>query len=185
MKRTISVSEMASYCQVTAETIRRWIDSGAIAARRTLGGHRRVAYEDFIKFLDENQIPIERKDISSGAHVLVVGAKPKIQETMNSIGQEIEGDLRIDHVPDSFEAGYKIAQETPDAIVFCVDTPGMNVYRACKLIREDPGTRTSTIIAMCTSKQDKQVNMNRSFKPDHLLEHPLDPRRLRILLQYL
>jgi len=51
MKQSFSTSEVAKYCHVTADTIRKWADAGRITVFKTPGGHRRIRREDLVQFL--------------------------------------------------------------------------------------------------------------------------------------
>ena len=57
-KQSFSTSEVAKYCHVTADTIRKWAEAGRITVFKTPGGHRRIRREDLISFLRENGIPL-------------------------------------------------------------------------------------------------------------------------------
>ena len=47
---TFGISEAAELLGVSADTVRRWIDSGRLPAERELNGHRRVAGADLAAF---------------------------------------------------------------------------------------------------------------------------------------
>jgi excisionase family DNA binding protein len=49
---------IASYCQVSRTTVRRWIRDGKLAGFRLPSGHYRVHNEDFRAFLERNNIPL-------------------------------------------------------------------------------------------------------------------------------
>jgi molybdopterin-binding protein len=56
-----SVSEAATLLGVSADTVRRWIDNGALGATRTVNGRRRidgVALADYAQSLHENSKPL-------------------------------------------------------------------------------------------------------------------------------
>jgi excisionase family DNA binding protein len=52
-------SEVAEVLQVSPKTVTRWAKEGKLAARRTLGGHRRYARADIESLAErlEQQIP--------------------------------------------------------------------------------------------------------------------------------
>ena len=52
MERYLSTGKVARICQVSAMTIAKWIDEGALPGHTTPGGHRRVAPSDLVLFLE-------------------------------------------------------------------------------------------------------------------------------------
>ena len=52
-KQSFSTSEVAKYCHVTADTIRKWAEANRITVFKTPGGHRRIRRDDLIRFLRE------------------------------------------------------------------------------------------------------------------------------------
>lgn len=181
MKRTVSISEMADYCQVTAETIRRWIDSGAIPAKRTLGGHRRIEYQDFVSFLEANNLPVHRSEIHERQRILLVGGNAELMKTLSSTLDGMEIVHQMEHAPDSFEAGHKLAKYNPDYIFLVPDTPGLDLHRACKLIREDTATRSSKIVAIASRSGLRRAVNPKPDAPDHFLDIPFSPDDIKHL----
>ena len=45
--RFLTTGQLASSCQVTIPTVKRWIREGFLAAFQTAGGHYRVTEEEF------------------------------------------------------------------------------------------------------------------------------------------
>ena len=71
-KQSYSTSEVAKYCHVTADTIRKWAESGRIKVFKTPGGHRRIRHEELLRFLRSNNIPVHQDLSGTGQKVLVV-----------------------------------------------------------------------------------------------------------------
>lgn len=182
MKRTISISEMADYCQVTAETIRRWIDSGAIYANRTLGGHRRINYKDFLSFLEENNFPMERGSVAQSRRILVINSDQKASNALCSSLSDISKNLILEQAGDGFEAGHKLATFNPDYIFLNKKTTGLDSQKACKIIREHPSTRTSTIIGMEKKIDGHAKTSVKNPDFDFLIDDPKDLNILKSIL---
>ena len=51
-------SEVAEVLQVSPKTVTRWAKEGKLASRRTLGGHRRYAWDDIESLVERLQGPI-------------------------------------------------------------------------------------------------------------------------------
>lgn len=63
MKEAISPKEFAEAIGVSESSVKRWVDQGVLGAARTAGGHRRIAREDALRWLRENQTPVVRPEL--------------------------------------------------------------------------------------------------------------------------
>jgi excisionase family DNA binding protein len=52
-EKLLSSRDAAGYLGVSESSIKRWVDSGAIRAFKTSGGHRKIAYEDLFEFVQQ------------------------------------------------------------------------------------------------------------------------------------
>ena len=57
MDRYLSTGQAATRCSVSPDTVLKWIRSGLLPARRTAGGHNRIAETDLEKLLEEATQP--------------------------------------------------------------------------------------------------------------------------------
>ena len=58
MPEHLSPKQVARAIGVSETSLKRWVDQGLIQAVRTAGGHRKLAIEDVLKYLRENDHPI-------------------------------------------------------------------------------------------------------------------------------
>src|SRR3954470_12099740 len=66
--------QVADALGVSASTIKRWVDSGAIEATRTRGKHRLVALSSALKFAREERFPVENLlSITGGIPLAKIG----------------------------------------------------------------------------------------------------------------
>ena len=61
--RLLSPRELADALGVSESSLKRWVDSGKIAASRTDGGHRRIALPEAVRFIRETGAPLARPEI--------------------------------------------------------------------------------------------------------------------------
>jgi len=145
MKKIISISEMAEYCQVTTETIRRWIDSGAIPSSRTLGGHRRIEFRDFVRFLEQNHMPIQDSIVGKKKAVLLVGFPLEKHNALTSDLAFPDFGITVDFADSAFEAGYKTGALQPQMVIFNPTSDDMNLHAACRTIRDTADTKLTKV----------------------------------------
>ena len=58
--RFLTTGQIASSCQVTIPTVKRWIREGHLTAFQTAGGHFRVTEEEFRRFQDALGMAVDR-----------------------------------------------------------------------------------------------------------------------------
>jgi CheY-like chemotaxis protein len=155
----LKISEMAQKADVLVSTIRYYTDIGLLkAAMTTEGGHR--LYEEAPTLdrlnkikkmvgkgltLPEIQTHIE-EEIST-KKILVVDDEPEIVDFIR--------DLLADTVPhqfetasDGFSAGRLVHTFAPDLVILDLLLPGVDGFQVCKMIREDPETKGTKILAV-------------------------------------
>jgi two-component system response regulator RpaA len=78
LKNVYSTGEAAEICKVSQQTIIRCFDSGRLAGFRVPGSKfRRIPRESLVKFMRENDIPLDQLD-SGRRKVLVVDDEAEI-----------------------------------------------------------------------------------------------------------
>ena len=60
---TLSTRSLATAIGVSESSIKRWADDGTIGSARTVGGHRRIALGDAIRFVRETRATVVRPEI--------------------------------------------------------------------------------------------------------------------------
>jgi MerR family transcriptional regulator, light-induced transcriptional regulator len=61
--RHLSPRELADALGVSESSLKRWVDSGKIAAFRTDGGHRRITVNEAVRFIRETHAPVARPEL--------------------------------------------------------------------------------------------------------------------------
>jgi len=157
MSKTISVSQMAKVCKVSTETIRRWIDKGAIASSKTLGGHRRILIDDFLKFLKQNDMPYDRRLLDQKRRILIIDDESGVIDILKGYVAELEEDYEVDSASSGFEAGQRVAESSPDIIFLDIVMPGMDGFEVCQMLKNDIHTKDIRIIAMTGYATDENI----------------------------
>lgn len=63
MRPIISTRELADAIDVSESSLKRWADSGLIQVSRTVGGHRRIAIGEAIRFIRATRAPLVRPEV--------------------------------------------------------------------------------------------------------------------------
>ena len=147
-RRVVSISEAAELCQVTAETIRRWVDQGEIPSTRTLGGHRRIDLKDFQEFLRKRNLGKSKCLETEGSRTLVIGGNEQMTGKLARSIHEVCPITNVILVQNPFDAGQRIALDEPDYIFFTGGIENFDVPAAIRSVRENVRTRMVRIITV-------------------------------------
>ena len=177
-KQSFSTSEVAKYCHVTADTIRKWAEAGRINVFKTPGGHRRIRRKELINFLRENGIPLHEDLSNDGVKVLVVDDDKTILAVINRFLEHAEANFEIATAADGFEAGHLVGTFAPKVVFLDIQLPGIDGYEVCTRIKTSRDTSETHVIAMTAffeqQTADKMVELGaamclrKPFTPDDL-----------------
>ncbi len=178
-KQSFSTSEVAIFCHVTADTIRKWAEAGRIRVFKTPGGHRRIRLEDLLHFLRENGIPIHESLQEGGNKILVVDDEKAIVSLVRRFLERSKVPFQIAMASDGYEAGHQVASFKPDVIFLDLRLPGIDGFEVCRRIKSDPVTSCTHIIAMTGYFEDEVASKIIELGADMLLQKPFSPDDLR------
>lgn len=178
MKQSFSTSEVAKYCHVTADTIRKWAEAGRIKVFKTPGGHRRIRREELLRFLRENNIPVHADLSSSGVRVLIVDEDPAVVNVVSRFLERAQNNFIVATATDGFDAGYQIATFRPDVVFLHVGLSGVDGLDVCRRIKGTSEAANSHIIALVgaqdggaaeyAQERGATVTLRKPFSPDDL-----------------
>lgn len=147
MEQVYTTREAAKLLDVSLRTVQLWVESGALSAWRTPGGHRRIRAEslDALLAVRGNK---GAKPAAHGISVLIVEddeALSRLYEvTISGWGIPV----RIDTVRDGFDALIRIGSDKPDIIIADIGMPGMDGITMLQKIRVTQGCGDIEIIVV-------------------------------------
>jgi excisionase family DNA binding protein len=178
-KQSFSTSEVAKYCHVTADTIRKWAEAGRIQVFKTPGGHRRIRREDLTRFLRENNIPIHEDLENPGAKVLVVDDEKAVISVIRRFLERSNTGFQIEVAMDGFEAGHQVATFRPTIIFLDLRLPGIDGFEVCRRIKASPEGGGIHVIAMTGYYEGDVAQRVVDLGAEMLLQKPFTPDDLR------
>jgi excisionase family DNA binding protein len=177
-KQSYSTSEVARYCHVTADTIRKWALADRIAVFKTPGGHRRIRHEELLRFLRENSIPVHSDLQDAQQRVLIIDDDQSSAAIIRRFLDRVRKQVEIEEASDPFLAGHRLATFRPDVIFLNLSMAGLDGLLTCQRIKALPEHAGARIIAIGSS-HDSVMNgrameigvsvvMRKPFTPDDL-----------------
>jgi CheY-like chemotaxis protein len=155
----LKISEMAQKADVLVSTIRYYTDIGLLkAAMTTEGGHR--LYEEtptmerlgrikkmVAKGLTLPEIQTQIEQEMTTKRILVVDDEPEIADFIKDLLADVVSH-QLETASDGFTAGRLIHVFAPDLVVLDLLLPGVDGFQVCKMIREDPESKGTKILAV-------------------------------------
>lgn len=178
-KQSFSTSEVAKYCHVTADTIRKWAEAGRITAFKTPGGHRRIRREELITFLRDNGIPVHADISNDGIRILIVDDDKTVISVINRLLEHATTNFEISIATDGFEAGHQIGIFSPKIIFLDLRLPGIDGFEVCRRLKSSPETSDIQVIAMTAFYDEEVVAKIQELGAVICLQKPFTPDNLR------
>lgn len=145
IKDLLTTGEAAEICGVSQQTIIRCFDSSRLEGFRVPGSKfRRIPRENLIKFMRENNMPMDSLD-NGRKKILVVDDDAEIVELMVDVLVR-DGRFDVKTASSGYEAGIKTEQFRPDLLVLDYMLPDVNGNIVCQAIRSNPEFESTKII---------------------------------------
>ena len=162
MKDLYTTGEAAEICKVSQQTIIRCFDTGRLEGFRVPGSKfRRIPRENLIKFMKENNIPLDKLE-SGKRKVLIVDDDAEIVELIVDILLR-DGRFETKTASSGYEAGISTQQFRPDLLLLDYMLPDVNGNVVCQTIRRNPEFEDIKIIIISgVVKQDEIDQLLRS-----------------------
>jgi len=176
--RFMTTGAVASACQVSIPTVKRWIREGHLASFQTAGGHYRVTEDELDRFRVSRHIPAASPVAEELPKVLIIDDDPV---ALGALADAFTwaGRYKVEVAQDGYEGLIRVGSFRPDVLVLDLRMPGLNGFQVCRRIKADPATRSTRILAVSGYAQGDTTARAFEAGADEFLEKPLEFRRLR------
>lgn len=178
-KQSFSTSDVAKFCHVTPDTIRKWAEAGRIPVFKTPGGHRRIRRTDLIRFLRDNNIPLHSDLSENGVRILVVDDEKAIVSVIRRFLEHSKMSFEVNVATDGFDAGHQVGIFQPSVVFLDIRLPGIDGFEVCKKIKSTPETASTSIIAMTGYYEPETASRIIEMGAATCLKKPFTPDDLR------
>ncbi|MCC7261162.1 MAG: response regulator [Candidatus Latescibacteria bacterium] len=146
-KTVLTTGEIAQYCKVNFRTVIRWIKRGHLKAYQLPGrGDNRVEVSDFLRFLEQYNMPVPEDFVHTAPRALIVdddqAMARSIQRVLRRAGFETQIAL------DGFSAGALMESFAPDVMTLDLRMPGLGGLDVLSFVRSHPRLRAIKIIVV-------------------------------------
>lgn len=171
-KKPYTTGEIANFCDVTINAVKKWIASGKLEAFRTPGGHYRVNRNDFIDFVGRYKLDIKERIFPDKKRILIIDDEKEVVEFIKGAIEALQDGFSIETAGDGYEALIKVGDFKPELLVLDIRMPKIDGFEVCRRIKNDEKTRGIKILAVTAYGRDDMDEIMRCGA-DYCLSKPL------------
>lgn len=174
-KKPYTTGEVATFCHVTINAVKKWIASGKLVAFRTPGGHYRVNRGDFLSFLERYKLDVKEEIFPERKKILIIDDENDIVEFIKGALESMKMGFIVETAGDGYEALIKVGDFKPDLMVLDIRMPKIDGFEVCRRIKGDEHTREIKILAI-TAYGKEDIDRIIHCGADFCLPKPLSLR---------
>ena len=181
--RLLTSHQVGDLLQVNPSSVKKWVDSGRIAAFRTPGGHRRIRVADLVEFLNRHSMPIPRLlESVSKRRMLIVDDDAIHLRALARRLKPYKSRVELQLTQNGIDALLMVGSFRPHLIVLDIYMPELDGIEVCRRLKLKQETRDIGIIIV-------SAHLTRSVEADALAAGALTcvakPVELKVLLEHL
>lgn len=140
--------EAAKKLGVSITTIQLWVESGALPAWKTAGGHRRIPSDAVETILAKQQSTAAQGRVAHAHSVVIVEDEPVQREMYRIKFSEWKLPVNFYLAQDGFEGLLMIGKHAPDLVISDLSMPGMDGFEMIKRLLESKEIRVPALIVV-------------------------------------
>lgn len=164
----VTTREAALLLGVSLRTIQLWVESGALKAWKTEGGHRRIPRSAVAELLKQHRSDIEGESSSRKLKILVVEDEPELLQVYQVHINSWKLNCQLFTASDGYDGLLQIGQIKPDLIISDLMMPDMDGFRLIHSIKSHKETKDTQIIVV-TSLNDEDIESYGGLPADVLV----------------
>jgi excisionase family DNA binding protein len=177
-KAVFTTGEAAEVCKVSQQTIIRCFDAGRLGGFRVPGSKfRRIPREELIKFMRDNDIPIESLTGARKKRVLIVDDDPQIVELFVDVLSR-DDRFEIKTAMTGYDAGIITEQFKPDLMILDYMLPDINGNVVCQTVRKNADLGEMRIIIVSGVINQDQIHDLLTAGADEFVKKPFNIEKL-------
>jgi len=182
--RPYTTGEIANFCDVTINAVKKWIAAGKLDAFRTPGGHYRIKKDDFLSFVSRYKLDVKERIFPENKKILVVDDERSVVEYIIGAIKSLEGHYAIETAGDGYDALIKVGDFKPELLILDIRMPKINGFDVCRRLKGDEHTKDIKILAVTAYGQEDMERIV-EYGADYCLSKPLNLKEFQAHLKKL
>ncbi|MEK7773710.1 MAG: response regulator [Deltaproteobacteria bacterium] len=171
-KKPYTTGEIAEFCHVTINAVKKWIAAGKLNAFRTPGGHFRVNKENFLEFLEKYKLDIKDDIFPERKKILIADDERNVIEFIKGALESMQRGYLIETAADGYEALIKVGDFKPELLILDIMMPKVDGFDVCRRLKGDKSTKDIKILAV-TAYGKEDIEKIIKCGADNCLPKPL------------
>ncbi|MGD9688573.1 MAG: response regulator [Phycisphaerales bacterium] len=181
-KKIFTTGEAAEVCKVSQQTIIRCFDSGRLGGFRVPGSKfRRIPRAELIKFMIDNEIPVEVLETGVKRLLVVDDEKAILDLFQDLLGRDQRFDVRT--AATGYDAGMVTESFKPHLIILDYMLPDVNGNIVCQRIRERDIFRDTKILIVSGVVNQPEIEELLKAGADEFIKKPFNVQHLMSRIQ--
>ena len=140
--------EAAERLGVSLRTVQLWVESGALAAWKTMGGHRRISRDSVERVVREQEHALDADAADHRFRILVVEDEESLRQLYELKLDSWDLPLEILTTANGYEALLIIGDKRPDLLVADLSMPAMDGFRMIRTLKSSAEFRDLEIVVV-------------------------------------
>jgi len=158
-KDVLTTGEVARICKVAPRTVTKWFDSGQLRGYRIPGSKdRRIPANQLLRFMRQNNMPLEGMLSFTKTRVLIVDDEPEIVEMLQDLLSK-QTNYDVHNCRTGFEAGILAEKLKPHVMLLDIHLGDLNGREVCKTVRMNPDLQMTKVVAMSGQVTDMEASV--------------------------
>ncbi len=144
----LSTRQAALRLGVSLGTVQNMVESGALDAWKTAGGHRRIPATSVEAMLARRKSQSASPETVASLDILIAEDDPILQKLYQATFERWNLPLQLRIVDNGFEGLLQVGQRMPDVLIADLMMPGMDGFEMIRRLRANPDLAAMDIVVI-------------------------------------
>ncbi|MCB4359466.1 response regulator [Quatrionicoccus australiensis] len=144
----LSTRQAALRLGVSLGTVQNMVESGALDAWKTAGGHRRIPATSVEAMLARRKSQSSTTETVASLDILIAEDDPILQKLYQATFERWNLPLQLRIVDNGFEGLLQVGQRMPDVLIADLMMPGMDGFEMIRRLRANPDLAAMDIVVI-------------------------------------